>query len=462
MRTEKHGLVCVGSAHADLLRTVLDYRRLVRVLAGVILVNFPALAASQQTMLDIEHMFHVTVDNPKPRYALIDRMFPKFPSYLRRAAINAAFGAVSSYLSNYRRWQAGMRSKRTNKPPMFAKALEVNPPLYGGNCLTHDDDWKTVRIKVLREDGTWGWTDPLKLRGKLIRLHGDDAHEALSPSLIVTDKKAHLGCPVKVARQRWPGGDIVCGVDLGINTAATCAIVDSVGTVRARRSIRTARHNDLLDRAATKIRQAAEKTLGPLVKNKETKKFERPGKLSKGFCRELYARIKGLNQAAAQEAANAIVAFARENGATTVVFERLKGWRPKGPRQNLRQKFNRWLHRMLVKKVTYQCEEQAIKVAYVNPRGTSAWAHDGSGEVTRDKKNYSLCTFASGKRYNADQNAALNIAARFIAQMLGVTTGDRPAVESGKSSDSTSRMPIVLADIWAHACESSASGIEEN
>jgi len=80
----------------------------------------------------------------------------------------------------------------------------------------------------------------------------------------------------------------------------------------------------------------------------------------------------------------------------------------------------------------------------------------------RNKKNYSLCTFASGKRYNADSNAALNIAARFIAQMLGVTTGDRAAVESGKSSDTTSKMPIVLADIWANACESSASGIEES
>jgi len=78
-------------------------------------------------------------------------------------------------------------------------------------------------------------------------------------------------------------------------------------------------------------------------------------------CRVLFECIKGFNQAAAQAVANAIVAFARECRATTVVFEHLKGWRPKGPRLNLRQKFNRWLHRMLARKVTSQCEEQVSK-----------------------------------------------------------------------------------------------------
>ena len=71
--------------------------------------------------------------------------------------------------------------------------------------------------------------------------------------------------------------------------------------------------------------------------------------------------------------------------------------------------------------------------------------------MRRDNKNYALCTFASGKRYNADLKAALNIAARFIAKMLGVTTGDRPAAGTGESSGPASRMPIVLADVWRHA-----------
>lgn len=72
----------------------------------------------------------------------------------------------------------------------------------------------------------------------------------------------------------------------------------------------------------------------------------------------------------------------------------------------MRQRFHRWLHRLLVKKATCKCEELGLKVALDAPRGTSAWAHDGSGAVRRDDKNHALCTFASGKRYNADLNAA--------------------------------------------------------
>lgn len=54
------------------------------------------------------------------------------------------------------------------------------------------------------------------------------------------------------------------------------------------------------------------------------------------------------------------------------------------------------------------------------------------------------------------------VAVRFIVQMRGVMVGDRAAVETGTGSSPILRMPIVLAGIWAHARESSASGIEEN
>lgn len=456
IRTERHALAAGAAAHGDLVRTVACYRRLVRVLAGIIFVNFPQLSKAPSKCFAVERLFHATAEHPNPRYAAVDRMFHKFPSYLRRAAIEAAFGAVSSYVSNYARWQAGMRSKRTARPPVFARQLAVNPPLYGGQCIRVSGDWASVSIKVLRSDGSWGWTDPLRVKGVLRRLLGPRVKQELSPSLLVSGKKARLACPVELHHKAWPGGDVVCGVDLGMNTGATCAIVDSTGTVRARKFIACARHNDRLDRVAHQIRGRAERTLGPLRPSKNGK-HARPGVLSKGFCRELYARARGLNQAAGQELANAIVAFAREHSATSVVFEDLKGFRPKGQRgagakrESLRQRLHRWLHRLVVKRAAFRLEELGLKVALVAPRGTSAWAHDGSGEVSRDKKNYSLCTFASGKRYNADLNAALNIAARFIATMLGVTTGDRPASATGKSTGAETRMPIVLADVWRHA-----------
>lgn len=73
----------------------------------------------------------------------------------------------------------------------------------------------------------------------------------------------------------------------------------------------------------------AEHTRGPVRLDKADYRLKRPRKLGKGFDRDLYTRMRGLNQAVAQQTANAIIAFAREQGAPTVVFEYLKHFRPK-------------------------------------------------------------------------------------------------------------------------------------
>ena len=60
-----------------------------------------------------------------------------------------------------------------------------------------------------------------------------------------------------------------------------------------------------------------------------------------------------------------------------------------------------------------------MRISRVCAWNTSKLAFDGSGEVTRDADNYSMCTFKSGKRYNCDLSAAYNIAARyFIREIL--------------------------------------------
>ena len=61
---------------------------------------------------------------------------------------------------------------------------------------------------------------------------------------------------------------------------------------------------------------------------------------------------------------------------------------------------------------------EGIRVFRINPKGTSMYAYDGSGQVVRDANNYSLCTFASGKRYNADLSASYNIGARYFLRAL--------------------------------------------
>jgi putative transposase len=309
-----------------------------------------------------------------------------------------------------------------------------------------------VRIKLLSADGEWRFSEPLKLRGRMKRLAG---RLDMAPTLMLRGSRVKLSCPVQVrrpvyvtnaefgkllkGRTRWR----LCAFDVGINTAVTAVIVDGTGTVIARTFLKCGRHNDQRDRVMDVI----------------SAKRSQSGSTMKGqpFCSKLYRRIEGLSLQAARELSSQLMAFATKYGAKVLACEDLKGWKPKGRGKRQRQRFHRFEHRKLVEHVRYKAEETGLRVLEVPPRGTSRWAFDGSGPVERSKENYSNATFASGKQYNADLNAACNIAARGLARILGIEnprekqlteskSGDAHA--SGKSPSVTERMPLVLADVW--------------
>ena len=219
-------------------------------------------------------------------------------------------------------------------------------------------------------------------------------------------------CPVKLPPPAYltnnaiSAGGRVCGIDVGVNTAATAAIVDTNGTVIARRFLTCGRHNDQRDR--------------------------------------LHRRIANISREVARVLSAGLLAFARAYGAKVFVIEDLKSWKPKGGNRTQRPRFHRFQHRALVQALAYKAQEFGIRVMEIFARGTSRWAFDGSGKIRRDKANYSLATFASGKQYNADLNAAYNIAARGLAMILGIKKAD-----AGRSPASAERMPFVLADVWA-------------
>lgn len=92
-------------------------------------------------------------------------------------------------------------------------------------------------------------------------------------------------------------------------------------------------------------------------------------------------------------------------------------------------------------------------MAFVPARGTSKYAFDGSGEVTRSVNgNYSVCRFKNGKVYNCDLNATYNIAAKFFLR-------DREAdqLESGQSPGAKPRIPVTLSLLWAAPAAQSAA-----
>ncbi len=70
--------------------------------------------SSDRVVPVVEKLVHRTAQNPEPKYPTIDKAFPKFPSYLRRAAIMFAVGQVSSYMTQYWDWQSG-QSRNINQ-----------------------------------------------------------------------------------------------------------------------------------------------------------------------------------------------------------------------------------------------------------------------------------------------------------------------------------------------------------
>ena len=86
--------------------TLAIYRSAVDYLIGVCLDEWEAMSqlnGSNAIVRYTEILTHATKSNPNPKYDF-DRNFYKFPSYLRRAAIMDAYGHVSSYKSNLKRY----------------------------------------------------------------------------------------------------------------------------------------------------------------------------------------------------------------------------------------------------------------------------------------------------------------------------------------------------------------------
>ncbi len=84
-------------------------------------------------------------------------------------------------------------------------------------------------------------------------------------------------------------------------------------------------------------------------------------------------------------------------------------------------------------------------MAYVVARGTSKYAFDGSGEVTRGVNgNYSVCRFRNGKVYNCDLNATYNIAAKYFLR-----SRETDQLAAGQSPIAKPRIPVTLSLLWA-------------
>ena len=339
---------------------------------------------------EAEHLVHETKKN-HARFDF-DARFPKMPSYLRRAAIQHALGSVSSYHTRLEQWKDGALSGK----PKLVYENHAMPVFYRDVMYKPGEESEDAACLKLYDGHDWKWfcAGLLHTDMEYLRRHWS-GKKSSAPVLEKRHQKYFLrfSYTEEVTLSKTPIEDqIICSVDLGINTDAVCSIMRSDGAVLDRKFINFPSEKDRLSHVLGRIRR-----------------FQKEHSSKQIGSRWAYA--KRLNTELARKTARSIAEYAHENHADVIVFEYLE---MKGKISGKkRQKLHLWKKREIQTMCEHKAHRYGIRVSRVCAWNTSRLAYDGSGPVSRDPKNHSLCVFQSGKQYNCDLSASYNIGARY-------------------------------------------------
>lgn len=387
----------------DIFRQAVSY--LIRVYAET-WEELSGIGNAQKRFNEAEHLVHETKKN-HARFDF-DCRFPKMPSYLRRAAIQHALGSVSSYQTRLALWEGRELSGKpkltceNHAMPVFYRDVMYKEAETGEDTahlkLFDGCDWKWFPVKLLH-------TDMEYLRKKW------SGKKASAPTL---EKKHHkyflrFSYTEEISLSKTPVKEqVICSVDLGINTDAVCSIMRADGTILRRKFINFPSDKDQLYHVLGRI-----------------SRFQREH--GSRQVQSWWAYAKRLNVELSRKTAAAITEYARENKADVIVFEYLEMQGKISGKK--KQKLHLWRKRDIQKICKHQAHRCGIRISRVSARNTSRFAYDGSGRVIRSAEDHSLCTFTTGKAYNCDLSASYNIGARyFIRELL------KPLPETERSS----------------------------
>ena len=373
-----------------------------------------------------EHLVHTTKKN-QARFGF-DIRFPKMPSYLRRAAIQHVLGSVSSYETRLEQWEA--TGEPSGKPHLTCENHAM-PVFYRDVMYREGTEGKDEAYLKLYDGHDWRWfcvclshTDMEYLRRNWY------GKKASAPTLEKRHHKYFLrfSYTEEMTLTQTPVKDqIICSVDLGINTDAVCTIMRADGTVLGRKFIDFPSEKDRMYRTLGRIRR-----------------FQRKHGAAQTGGRWSYTRR--LNIELSRKIAGAVVKYAWENHVDVIIFEYLEmNGRISGSKK---QKLHLWRKRDIQKRCEYQAHRKGMRISRICAWNTSRLAYDGSGTVLRDRKNHSLCIFQTGKRYNCDLSASYNIGARyFIRELLKPLPVTERSLLEAKVPSVKRRTSCVYADL---------------
>lgn len=330
--------------------------------------------------------------------------FNHFPSYLRRAAICAAFGKVTAYHTLLSKWICAPHKKGEN-PPGKPKAGDCFPPLYRHNMFeghkfagylqsqSQTNGQSTIpaatleqfckaRIKVFLGDKKnpkkqeWDWIDVTLRKSdiKYILQHCAGQDESV-PTLINKGKLwklSFLFTQEVTLHDKDVADQIVVSCDLGLNNAVTCSVMKADGTVLGREFLK-------LPSEEAHLRH----TLG-LIRKGQSKGNRKQ--------RKLWSRARGINNDISVKTATFIIDVAIRYHADVIVMENLH-LQGKKRRGGKRQRLSLWKAKDVQRMVESKAHLHGMRFSTVCAWNTSRLAFDGSGRVLRDRDNYSMCTF---------------------------------------------------------------------
>ena len=388
----------IKDAYKPFLDTVSIYQGAVSFLIDVAEEHYDEIKElpSLKAMTAMERLVHST-SRREAAYLSFDMRFPKFPSYLRRSAIMDAISAVSLYRKNLSDWEASDKSK---KKPRLNRKRNAMPAFYRGNMFILDDDNGIYKAKLkLWKDSDWKWHEFSLSQADIRNIEKEfSLTEAACPVLKKHGKRFSLSFAFEIESKlsEKKNGYSICAVDIGVNNAAVCSIIRSDGTVTGRRFIAFPGEEDRLKRILNERRAAHS--------------------ASKCRTHRLDRFIENHNENLSRITAAAIAEYASSEGASVIVMEHLNpGGRARGSKK---ERLHLWRKRDVIKRTEALAHKRSMRFSTVYVPGTSQYAFDGSGRVARDKDNHSLCTFKTGKRYNADLSASYNIGGRYLIREL--------------------------------------------
>ena len=384
--------------------TIKVYRSVIKYVLKVLdkeYINIKDLESLSQAKA-LENLIHSTKDNTA-KYLDFDKLFYKLPSYLRREIIRTSLGIYSSWYSNYQTW---LQSGRKKNPPKLIYNHSQMPVFYKGNMyeeledgyvnikLFYKNDWVYFTVKLNNQDlkyfnkyKDWKKSNPvLEKKGKVFKLRYCFKKEIKLNKTPLEDQK-------------------VLSVDLNVkNTSAVCSIININGTVLSRKFINCGREKDRLNKAI-QMKVACQKRSYPKVYYKDEIL------INYNTYKSYYRRINYANKELAIQIARQIIDFAISQNVDVIVFEHLV---KKGKKKFFKERLHYWNHKAVQSITASLAHKNGIHVNTVYAGGTSKYAFDGSGELSRHSGNRSIATFKNGKIYNADLSASYNIAARYF------------------------------------------------